>query len=561
MKNLIKKCLPTYKIVEKIGEGIHGSVYSVEDRFKQRAVKIVPIRVERSMLFRTETDLDSKVSQDFHAVREYYEKIKGEGVISIYDFHLVDKKISKKEALAHLVILMELCPANLQDFVIDNYPLDDSEIIRYMKDLALVLDRLSKGANTFLLTDFKPSNLLLSEDKRIMIGDLGGLKRLSSVSTIANAQFTPNWSAPELVMLGERPTVKSAIYSYGLVAYYLWEGQQPNEKEDFVERIRLIKEKDIKYENSSIPEGIRALILRCLSYEPDERPNGFKEVLEILSDSELELQNESTGSLGAFDGDSTKTVEIGKRPLVQNSVNIEERIQTENWFEPITNMEFLWVPGGTFKMGCLDSDTNGLPNEKPAHSVDVSGFWIAKYPVTQEQWRLIMNHNPSHFVKTPKHPVEKISWKAAVSFCSKLSAGSENNRSFKLPSEKQWEYAAKSCGKEELYAGGSNINDLCWFKENSGHSTQAVGLKDPNGIGLFDMSGNVMEWCEDIYQENIFSRSGVVNEGTVSNLQERVARGGGWNVDSRKCRVTARRRVAQALEYTNLGLRLVMVLE
>ncbi len=559
MKNLIKKCLPTYQIVEKIGEGIHGSVFCVEDRFKQRAVKIVPIRVERTMLYRTETDLDSKVSQDFHAVREYYEKIKGPGVVSIYDFHLVDKKISKKEAIAHLVILMELCPANLQDFVIDNYPLDEVDILRYMKELAKVLDRLSMGANTFLLTDFKPSNLLLSEDNRIVIGDLGGLKRLSSFSTITNAQFTPNWSAPELVMMGKRPTVKSAIYSYGLVAYYLWEGQQPHEKEDFVERIRLIKEKSVEYENSSIPKGIRALILKCLSYEPDDRPNSFKEIMDVLLISENDYKNDTGASLYPVDGNSTKTVEIVKKPVQKIEVIDNSDIVLKQWCEPITNMEFLWVPGGTFKMGCLEDDLYGLPNEKPAHEVEVKGFWIGKYPVTQEQWRIIMNHNPSHFIKTPEHPVEQISWKASVAFCSKLTAVSENNRSFKLPSEKQWEYAARSRGRVELYAGGSNISELCWFKENSGHSTQAVGLKEPNGIGLFDMSGNVMEWCEDIYLENVFSKSGKVNDGTVSNLQERVARGGGWNGDSRKCRTTARRRVAQALEYTNLGLRLVMV--
>lgn len=560
MKNLISKCLPTYKIVDKIGEGIHGSVFSVKDRFKQRAVKIVPIRVERSMLYRTENDLDSKVSQDFHAVREYYEKIKGDGVISIYDFHLVDKKVSKKEALAHLVILMELCPANLQDFVIDNYPLPDDDIVMYMKDLARVLDRLSKGVNTFLLTDFKPSNLLLSEGNNIVIGDLGGLKRLSSVSTIANAQFTPNWSAPELVMLGERPTVKSAIYSYGLVSYYLWEGQQPNEKEDFVERIRLIKEKKVEYENSAIPENIKALILKCLSYEPDERPLSFKEIIDDL---------ETTGSVHSdiddrndfIDGNSTKTVELGKKTVPAARPAEQTHPAVSNWREPITNMDFVWVPGGSFKMGCLENDPNGLPNEKPSHDVDVKGFWIGKYPVTQEQWRIVMNHNPSHFIKTPDHPVEQISWKDAIAFCSKLSAVGDPNRTFKLPSEKQWEYAARSCGNEELYAGGSNISELCWFKENSGHSTQPIGQKDPNGIGIFDMSGNVMEWCEDIYRENIFSRSGHVNEGTVSNLQERVARGGGWNVDARKCRTTARRRVAQALEYTNLGLRLVMVVE
>jgi serine/threonine protein kinase len=287
MKDIIAKCLPTYEIVDKIGEGIHGSVFRVRDQLKERAVKIVPIRVERSRLYKTETDLDSKVSQDFHAVREYYETIKGDGVISVYDFHLVDKHISKKEAEAHLVILMELCPINLHDYVIDRFPISCGEALFYMKSLARVLERLSRGIrSSFLLTDFKPSNLLLSEDNRLVIGDLGGLKRLSSVSTITNAQFTPNWSAPELVLKGERPTLFSAVYSYGLVAYYIWEGQLPYEKEDFIERIRQIKEKGTNYDNPSIPVMIHDLILQCLSFEPDDRPGSFEEIIQRIEQIE-----------------------------------------------------------------------------------------------------------------------------------------------------------------------------------------------------------------------------------------------------------------------------------
>ena len=557
MKNLIKKCLPTYEIVDKLGEGIHGSVFRIKDRFKQRAVKIVPIRVERSMLYRTETDLDSKVSQDFHAVREYYEKIKGDGVISIYDFHLVDKKISKKEALAHLIILMELCPANLQDYVIDNYPLSVDDILKYMKDLASVLDRLSIGIETFLLTDFKPSNLLLNDEEELVIGDLGGLKRLSSVSTIANAQFTPNWSAPELVMMGKRPTVLSAIYSYGLVAYFLWEGQLPHEKEEFVERIRLIKDKTVTYDNITVPPGIQDLILKCLSFEPDERPQSFKDIIDYL-DSE-DIYTKMPVETETVAEDITHTVEITNDIASATKYGAAYAYVKDNWVEPLTNMEFVWIPEGTFKMGCMDGDANGMPNEKPAYGVAVKGFWIGKYPVTQQQWQTIMNHNPSHFIKSPSHPVEQISWNEAIAFCSRLSAMNLDNRMFKLPSEKQWEYAARSCGQMELYPGGSELDLFAWFKENSGHSTHPVGLKAPNGIGLFDMCGNVMEWCEDIYVENLATNSGTLSDGTVNNLQERVARGGGWNVDARRCRTTARRKVSQALEYTNLGVRLVMI--
>lgn len=573
MKDIIKKCLPTYDIVDKIGEGIYGQVYKVKDQFKTRAVKIVPIRVERSRLYRTATDLDSKVSQDFHAVREYYETIKGDGVIGIFDFHLVDKHVSKKEAEAYLVILMELCPINLQDYVIDSFPIPASAGIRYMASLAKVLERLSRGTkNSFLLTDFKPSNLLITDDDRLLIGDLGGLKRLSSVSTIANAQFTPNWSAPELVLKGERPSLFSAIYSYGLVSYYIWEGQLPFEKEDFIERIRQIKEKGIHYDNTFIPDAIRELIVACLKFDADDRPGSFEEILQRIQNINEPLEDEHSAepkkaikrsSIPTDDeeDDFSITRDMGQR---KNEAVIEpapvsyQRVPVKHWREPQTQMDFIWVEGGSFKMGCLDSDDHGLANEKPAHDVDVDGFWIGCYPVTQQQWKTVMGNNPSHFVKTPEHPVEQISWDDAQRFLIRMNASVKNGTLFHLPNEKQWEYAARSRGKHELFAGGQDIDDVAWYKENSNHSTQTVGVKQPNGIGLFDMCGNVMEWCEDIFDDEAYKKVSRSMPGAFSHGMERVVRGGAYNLEARRCRTTARRRMSQGLKYVNLGLRIVM---
>lgn len=571
MKDIIAKCLPTYEIVDKIGEGIHGSVFRVRDQLKERAVKIVPIRVERSRLYKTETDLDSKVSQDFHAVREYYETIKGDGVISVYDFHLVDKHISKKEAEAHLVILMELCPINLHDYVIDRFPISCGEAVFYMKSLARVLERLSRGIrSSFLLTDFKPSNLLLSEDNRLVIGDLGGLKRLSSVSTITNAQFTPNWSAPELVLKGERPTLFSAVYSYGLVAYYIWEGQLPYEKEDFIERIRQIKEKGIQYDNPSIPVAIHDLILQCLSFESDDRPGSFEEIIQRIE----QIESVSMSPSPVLQKGRRKPVERIEPQKEELSATLDMGIQKTNqstrssdlmnamvkvWKEPRTGMEFVWVPGGSFRMGCTENDPMAFEHEKPAHDVRVGGFWIGKFPVTQFQWKTVMGSNPSHFIKTPEHPVEQVSWDEVQRFLQKFNDNTKEGSAFQLPTEAQWEFAARSGGQDELYAGGGDINELCWFKENSDHSTKEVGIKKANGLGLYDMCGNVMEWCDDFFDEDAYKKA--VRNISVSSrhVMERVVRGGAFNLDARRCRAAARRRMSQGLKYINLGFRVVMV--
>lgn len=592
MKELIAKCLPTYDIIDKIGEGIHGTVYRVRDPFKERAVKIVPIRVERSRLYKTETDLDTKVSQDFHAVREYYETIKGDGVIAVYDFHLVDKHVSRKEAEAHLVILMELCPTNLQDYVIDRFPVSCGEAIYYMKSLARVLDRLSRSPrSSFLLTDFKPSNLLLSEDNRLMIGDLGGLKRLSSVSTITNAQFTPNWSAPELVLKGDRPTLFSAVYSYGLVAYYIWEGQLPYESEDFIERIRLIREKGTRYDNPGIPVAIHDLILQCLSFEPENRPGSFAEIIDrieqiegasvtppnvlpfrvrrparqpdpvkddlsetlemipVITKPETGLRSSSSSSSGFGSGSGSK------KPIS----SALSRISAEIWREPRTGMEFVRIAGGTFMMGCRDDDPLAFGHEKPAHQVQVEDFWLARFPVTQFQWKTVMGSNPSHFIKTPEHPVEQVSWDDVQRFLQKFNEYPKAGGLFCLPTERQWEYAARSGGRDERYAGGADIGDVCWYKDNSDHSTREVGLKKPNGLGLFDMCGNVMEWCDDYFDEDAYRKAIKNIPASPRHVMERTVRGGAFNLDDRRCRTAARRRMAQGLKYVNLGFRVAIV--
>ncbi|MDI6798306.1 MAG: protein kinase, partial [Desulfatibacillaceae bacterium] len=202
MIQVISQCLPTYKVRDTLGEGIYGTVFSIDDGLKERAVKVVPLMVERSLSYGTPSDLDSKISQDFHAVREYYEKIQGPGVLKVHDFHLVGKNVTDTSARAHLVILMELCSSNLRDIVLDaNGGLPPAQAMKITAELARVLRRLtSECSETFLVTDLKPANLLFDSSGSLVIGDLGGLKRLSSVSSTATAQFTPNWSAPETIL-------------------------------------------------------------------------------------------------------------------------------------------------------------------------------------------------------------------------------------------------------------------------------------------------------------------------------------------------------------------------
>jgi len=565
MEKIIRKVLPTYRVTEKLGEGIYGSVFRIQDSFKERAVKVVPILVERSLSYRTTTEMDSKVSQDFHAVREYYEKIKGSGVIEIYDFHLVGKKISKEYAQAYLVILMEYCPDNLLNYVLDKFPLQPDRAYALMLDLAEVLRRLSLNTReTFLVTDLKPSNLLIDQQGNLVIGDLGGLKRLNSVSTSTNAQFSPNWSSPDFILNCARPGVASAVYSFGLVSYFIWEGHLPYENSDFIERIRAIKETGLDFRRTDIPRHILQVIRECTDFKPKSRPADFNEILSKIKTGSAPREPVAPPSRPPRSKQSIK--KENELPAPVSPVRPKSKGQVapatppnKIWTEPITGMQFVWVPGGCFIIGSERDEPDALANEKPAHEVCVAGFWIGRYLVSQGEWFNVMGFNPSHFQKGERHPVEQVSWFDAQEFIRRMTAQTKGKYSFGLPTEAQWEYASRSGGRKEKFAGHHDPDAVAWYKDNSHYSTHPVGLKAPNGLGIFDMCGNVAEWCEDVYDEDAYRSRLKSSYSSSDEALHRVGRGGSWNTDARRCRTACRRGFPAGLGYTNLGFRLTRI--
>lgn len=561
MKDIIHKCLPTYKVGEKLGEGIYGSVYMVNDGLKERAVKIVPLFVEKSVDLPGPQALDSKVSRDFLAVQEYYGKIKGEGVVEIYDFHLVNKRVARDHAAAELVILMEYCPDNLSSAVVDNFPLDQSLCISCMFQLASLLRRLCRvSAGVFVISDLKPTNILVTVDGNLVIGDLGGLKRVNSLSATMAAQFSPSWTAPEIILKGEAPGISSTVYAYGLVSYFIWEGKQPYPEADFISRISLVRDKGAEFKRPDIPSEIKALISKCLSFNPKDRPWDFDEILSRLSEVKAGLLRSSSPKVSPFlqkrDGSHAMgmSASMDGRPdnsspgHVDTSVPYFDNERLRNvrpgdvWREPYLAMEFVWVSSGYCVFG------------EARESREVTGFWISKYPVTQGQWKKMMNYNPSHFSKGDNYPVERVSWNEAQSFVTNLNQKHAQRYVFSLPTELQWEYAARG-GNDSLadYAGAKNHDDVAWHRFNSDLSTQPVGRKKPNELGIYDMCGNVMEWCEDCFNAND------ADLGSSRDIY-RISKGGSWKNDPAACRISSRHRATAGLGYSDLGFRIVRII-
>jgi len=187
------------------------------------------------------------------------------------------------------------------------------------------------------------------------------------------------------------------------------------------------------------------------------------------------------------------------------------------------------VVKGCYQMG--DTFGDGYDNEKPVHEVCVSDFYIGKYEVTQGQWKAVMGKNPSAFSGCGDDcPVEQVSWNDAQEFIRRLNK--KSGKTYRLPTEAEWEYAARSGGKSEKYSGGNDIESVAWYSDNSDGRTHPVGQKRPNGLGIYDMSGNVWEWVQDIYIDAAYSLHSRNNPLYNTGFAKfRVIRGGSWNDD------------------------------
>ena len=216
----------------------------------------------------------------------------------------------------------------------------------------------------------------------------------------------------------------------------------------------------------------------------------------------------------------------------------------------------VYVSSGTFTMGA--KGRYAYDDEKPTHSVTLSSYYICKYEVTQALWRAVMGSNPSYF-KGDNLPVEQVSWNDCQTFINRLN--NYTSRNFRLPTEAEWEFAARggNYSRHYKYSGSNYIGDVAWYEDNSGNSsnrTHHVGAKQANELGLYDMSGNVWEWCSDWYGSySSYSQ----NDPTGPNSGScRVRRGGSWDNGARGCHSSFRGYDVPGCRYDNLGLRLVL---
>jgi formylglycine-generating enzyme required for sulfatase activity len=306
--------------------------------------------------------------------------------------------------------------------------------------------------------------------------------------------------------------------------------------------------------NSQISQKVNDAILKGMELDYQNRPQSIAEWFKFLG---IQSQN---NHLKTFTFEVVTTNDKGSI--------ISKRNHSANYFvEDLGNgvmLEMVEIPAGTFYMGSPENEEGKYDSESPQHQVNVPSFFIGKYPLTQAQYQAIMGNNPAYF-KGNNRPVEQVSWNDAVAFCQKLSQKTSKN--YKLPSEAQWEYACRAGTTTPFYFGEGITPDLVNYDGDYAYAaapkgqdigqTTDVGIFPPNAFGLYDMHGNVWEWCEDDLQENYINAP--INGSALINLNvtRKMLRGGSWFNYPDHCRSAYRYNFNFAYKNSNIGFRVM----
>ena len=314
----------------------------------------------------------------------------------------------------------------------------------------------------------------------------------------------------------------------------------------------------------TLPVGQHTYIVASDGYESEEgmvklkasAPSDLqirlsKEVTVAVSNANDVMQDNVSTSSTSSSQSATTSSGFSSTSSVSSGSN-EISIPVKNGI----TIDMVKVEAGTFMMGATSEMQDPWNDEKPVHQVTLTNdYYMGKYEVTQSLWQTVMGSNPSNF-KGDNLPVERVSWNDSQEFINKLN--SMTGRKFRLPTEAEWEYAARGGKKSRgyQYSGSRKISDVAWYRYNSRSKTHPVGTKLVNELGIYDMSGNVCEWCQDWYGP--YSNSSQTNPTGADSGNGRVCRGGSWNYDAGRCCSSSRSNITAGYRDGCHGLRLVL---
>lgn len=490
-------------------------------------------------------------------------------------------------------LVMKFCGGGSLDKKIGR--MENEDVLKVIKDMASGLSYLHQC--NIVHQDIKPANILIDDSSGTpvyVLSDFGiSSKTKTRLSHSVNQKnqgtsMTEAYAPPEKFSSKKedrRPDRKGDIFSFGISIYELVTGGLPFDE--------LSTGRQLQYDDAEVDfddiedETIRDIVERCMEPNKEDRPSA-EDILNLLDGKGSRKPRRGSGH------NSRKTVRVPNAGDSDNAINANFKwiilsviiivaalafymVMPESQTEEASTdykqevdtfsingviMEMVKIPGGSFNMGCTDpNDTDADANEKPAQKRTVSDFYMGKYEVTQKLWFAVMNSNPSTTIND-NYPVNNVSWDDCQLFIQRLNA--ITGRNFRLPTETEWEYAAKvipnpdgtPSTKYSKYAGGNDPDACAWYASGDTASNgsvllHAVGKKKANAFGLYDMSGNVIEWCQDLY----------TNYGTGTpeiDQKQRVLRGGYYDSSYSSIRCTSRGSCESSMAMPPFGLRLCL---
>ncbi|MBW4554394.1 MAG: SUMF1/EgtB/PvdO family nonheme iron enzyme [Trichormus sp. ATA11-4-KO1] len=564
-----------YKIIKILGSGGFGDTYLAQDL----DLPDKPLRVVKHLkpnpdpkvleivrrLFDSEAQVLYKLGNDSDQIPRLFAHFEEQG-----QFYLVQEFVDGED------LSYEIVPGE---------KLTEIAVIKLLQEILKVLAVVHK--NNIIHRDIKPQNIMRRrQDGKIVLIDFGAVKEVEAMTVNSQGQTSLSVAIGSLGYMPSeqaigRPKLSSDVYAVGMLAIQALTGLQPHElptdpKNDEViwrnranvtEKLALVLNKMVSYDfRDRYPSAVEAL-QAITAIQPQQQPQIPPTILKPpIVPTILNPVTPSTFFSTYLQTFQFETVKVNAQGQIIKRQNREAKYFVEDLGNGVT-LEMVQIPGGTFTMGSPEEEAGRFDNESPQRQVRVPGFFMGRYAVIQEQWQAVMGTNPAHF-KGNRRPVEQVSWDDAVEFCEKLSQ--KTGKTYRLPSEAEWEYACRAGTNTPFYFGETINTDLVNYDGNFPYGsapkgeyrqqTTDVGKFPPNSFGLYDIHGNVWQWCQDVYNENY---QGAPTDGSAwLNGKEKninVLRGGSWVNGARYCRSPFRVKYACANSPYYVGFRVVAV--